>query len=119
TLSALASGFAGALKLAGIGLGGIRVSGASAERGLWNVTREGTEQVLRHDRFGKFYKSTSDGLWWSKDTAGHGGVEWKVYRQTSKGLDWYRDADKYGDFIKGKHKGTVGKFIPWDDLNGS
>lgn len=92
---------------------------AAAERGLWKITQEGTERVVRSDRFGKIYKSESDGLWWARDTAGHGGSEWKVFRESSKGLEWYRDADKYGDFIVGKHKGDVGKFIPWKELAGS
>ncbi len=88
-------------------------------RGLWRITEEGTERVFRSDKFGKIYKSGSDGLLWAKDTAGHGGSEWKVFRESSKGLEWYRDADKYGDFIVGKHKGDVGKFIPWKELSGN
>lgn len=92
---------------------------ATAERGLWKITQEGTERVVRSDRFGKIYKSASDGLWWARDTAGHGGSEWKVFRESSKGLEWFRDADKYGDFIVGKHKGDVGRFIPWKELTGS
>ena len=89
-----------------------------AERGLWKITEERTERVVRSD-FGKIYQSKSDGLWWARDAAGHGGSEWKVFRETSKGLEWYRDADKYGNFIVGKHKGDVGKFITWKDLSGS
>ena len=88
-------------------------------RGLWQATKEGTERVVQHGKFGKIFKSKSDGLWWSKDTAGHGGSQWKVFRETKKGLEWYKDADKYGDFIVGKHKGDVGKFIPWKELKGT
>lgn len=88
-------------------------------RGAWRVTKEATERVVRHRTFGKIYKSKSDGLWWSKDNANHGGSQWKVFRETSDGLEWYRDADQYGDFISGKHKGDVGKYIPWKDLIGT
>lgn len=56
-------------------------------------------------------------LWWSKDTAGHGGSAWKVYEESSRGLIWRADANQYGDFIVGKHKSDVGTFIPWKDLN--
>lgn len=84
----------------------------------WRVTKEGTERTVGHGRFGKFSKSKSDGLWWSKDQAGHGGSRWKVYRETDKGLVWQADADEFGDFIDGKHKGDTGLFIPWSDLGG-
>ncbi len=97
---------------------GCKCAAESNERAPWKVTKEGTERVVQHDRFGKIFKSESDGLWWAKDNAGHGGSEWKVFRETSKGLEWYRDADKYGDFIVGKHKGDTGKFIPWKEVRG-
>ncbi|MGC4060018.1 MAG: hypothetical protein QM749_03845 [Aquabacterium sp.] len=118
------SGLAGAgiakMAIAPLGIMGDAANGAAtAQRGLWAITKEGTEQVLQNRQFGKFYKSSSDGLWWSKDLAGHGGSEWKVFQETSKGLEWHRDADKYGDFIVGKHKGDVGRLIPWDKLNGA
>jgi hypothetical protein len=64
-----------------------------------------------------FYKSVSDGLWWTKDLAGHGGSVWKVYRETAAGLEWRFDADQYGDQIIGKWKGGVGRFIPWKELS--
>jgi RHS repeat-associated protein len=88
-------------------------------RAVWTITREGTERVLRHDLFGRFYKSKSDGLWWVKDLAAHGGSEWKVFKETSKGLEWFRDADKFGDFILDKHKSDIGAFIPWKELAGT
>lgn len=92
--------------------------GSSGRRGKWRITRERTERVLYYEKFGKFYKSASDGLWWSKDLAGHGDSQWKVFRETSKGLAWFRDADEFGNFIVGKHKGDVGMFISWDKLSG-
>ncbi|MFP5459769.1 MAG: hypothetical protein ACLGG7_13620, partial [Bacteriovoracia bacterium] len=85
----------------------------------WQITREGTDKVMSHRGFGKFYRSKSDGLWWSKDLAGHGGSSWKVYEETGKGLKWIGDADEYGNFIVRKHKGDVGKEINWKDLKGS
>ena len=91
---------------------------AKNERALWQMTSEGTAKVMQSEQFGKVYKSASDGLWWSKDLAGHGDSAWKVFRETSKGLEWVRDADKYGNFMYGKHKGDVGTFIPWNRLFG-
>ena len=85
-------------------------------RKVWKISREGTEQIKKHGRFGKFYKHGSTGLWWTKDKAGHGKSAWKVYRETGKGLEWVSDADKYGDFMRAKHKSDAGKFIPWREL---
>jgi RHS repeat-associated protein len=84
-------------------------------RGLWEITEAGTA-ATRTGPFGKLYKSKSDGLWWSKDTAEHGQSAWKVYEETAEGLRWRADADVYGDFIVGKHKGPTGKFIPWSQI---
>ncbi|TNE42691.1 MAG: hypothetical protein EP347_00310 [Alphaproteobacteria bacterium] len=86
-------------------------------RGLWTITREGTSEVRRHNRFGKFYKSKTDKSWWSKDLAGHGGSKWKVFEERSDGLHWLFDADEFGTKIKGKHKSDIGDFIPWKELN--
>ncbi|MBO3087836.1 RHS repeat-associated core domain-containing protein [Cellulomonas dongxiuzhuiae] len=85
-------------------------------RGLWNITTEGTA-ATRRGPFGTLWKSKSDDLWWSRDTAGHGGSAWKVYQETPKGLEWMAGADQYGDFIRGKHKSAVGAFIPWRLIN--
>ena len=87
-------------------------------RGLWEITKAGTDKVLKHRSFGTFSRHKSTGLWWSKDRAGHGQSKWKVYRETSKGLEHVADADEYGDFILNKHKGSVGEFIPWKELSG-
>ena len=86
-------------------------------RGLWKVTKAGTDRVVQWaGRTISRHKST--GLWWSKDAAGHGGSAWKVFKEEAGGLRHFRDADEYGDFIIGKHKGPVGEFIPWKDLAG-
>ncbi|MGW0895371.1 RHS repeat-associated core domain-containing protein, partial [Saccharopolyspora sp. NPDC002578] len=82
----------------------------------WEITPEGTERTARHRTFGTFSQSKSDGLWWSKDNAGHGESAWKVFEEGKKGLTWRADADEYGDFIEGKHKGPTGLFVPWKEL---
>lgn len=87
-------------------------------RGLWKITKEGTERTVVHGRFGTFSKSKSDGLWWSRDTAGHGKSTWKVYSESAEGLEWMADANEYGDFISGKHKSPVGVSISWKELRG-
>ena len=86
-------------------------------RNPWAITPEGTA-ATRNGPFGRLWKSKSDGLWWSKDTAGHGKSAWKVYDETSEGLVWRADADEFGTFIDpgAKHKGPTGLFIPWKDL---
>lgn len=38
---------------------------------------------------------------------------WKVYNEMGDGLHHLYDADQFGDFITAKHKGPVGRFIPW------
>lgn len=90
---------------------------AKGGRGLWRLTKEGAEAIKNHKTFGTIYKSTSDGLWWAVDNAGHGGSKFKVFRETKKGLEWIYDADEFGDFIMNKHKGETGKLIPWDQLS--
>lgn len=98
--------------------GGPGAMWANEGRGLWNLTTEGADKVMTHGRFGTFHRSSSDGLWWAADNAGHGGSAFKVFRESGKGLEWYRDADQFGDFILGKHKGATGQFIPWKEMKG-
>ena len=74
---------------------------STASRGLWKITKEGTERAVRHRKFGTFSKSKADGLWWSRDQAGHGGSKWKIFEETGEGLKWKADADEFGDFITG------------------
>jgi RHS repeat-associated protein len=84
----------------------------------WVLTAERASQVMTHRKWGRFYKSISDGLWWAKDAAGHGGSAFKVFTESSEGLNWYKDADQFGTFISGKYKGPEGVFIPWSALGG-
>jgi hypothetical protein len=72
---------------------------------LWKLTKEGALSVKLHEKFGKIYKSKSDGLWWAIDNKGHGGSKFKVFKETPQGLAWIKDADEYGNFIINKHKG--------------
>jgi hypothetical protein len=60
-----------------------------------------------------YWEHKTTGLWWSSDTAGHGGCAFKVYRMLGRKLVWFRDADQYGDFINPnfKHKGPKGRTI--------
>jgi filamentous hemagglutinin len=88
----------------------------------WKV--EDYDKAMLHNKHGKFYrdpKAVSENgnrLWWSKDRAGHGGSEWKLFEETAEGLKWYKDVDKYGNYITSKHKGPVGRDIPWEQLRG-
>jgi RHS repeat-associated protein len=77
----------------------------------WDLTRERSSATKV---IGKrtYYKHDSTGLWWSRDTAGHGDSAFKVFKEgPGESLDWYRDADEFGDFIdpEKKHKGPKGK----------
>jgi RHS repeat-associated protein len=58
-----------------------------------------------------YYRHDATQLWWSRDTAGHGGSAFKVYEEQGDVLVWVRDATIYGDYIdpEKKHKGPKGK----------
>lgn len=90
---------------------------APAPRKPWTMTAQNTDRTLVHGKFGKFFRHKSTEQWWSKDQAGHGGSVWKVFEEESKGLKWIEDADKYGKYLRGKHKGSTGLFIPWKELH--
>lgn len=90
-----------------------------AQRKDWEITKEGTDRTCSHKTFGTFSRHKTTKLWWSKDNAGHGTPPsaWKVFDETAKSLEWKADADRYGDFIVGKHKGPTGTSIPFSDLS--
>jgi RHS repeat-associated protein len=81
------------------------------ERGLWRLT-DAMSDAKKVMGGRTYYRHVTTGLWWSVDTAGHGGSAFKVFTEGSGGtLNWFRDADQYGDFIDParKHKGRTGK----------
>lgn len=88
----------------------------SGTRGLWVLSKKYAASKKSHSKWGTFYKSKSDGLWWVVDKTKHGGSEFKVFKETNQGLEWIHDADKYGDFISDKHKSATGTFISWGEL---
>lgn len=68
----------------------------------------------RHQYFGKFYRDETK-LWWSKSNADHAGPHYKVFQEGSRGLEWVHDVDLSGK-IMNKHKGPIGRFIPYKEL---
>jgi RHS repeat-associated protein len=102
--------------------GGKRLAAEGAEaagRGLWKLTVDGATKIMQGGPFNTtFYKSASDGTWWTADVTGHGKSAFKVYQQNKKGLEWIADADRYGDHMPDKWKGETGRFIPWSKLRG-
>jgi hypothetical protein len=88
-----------------------------SQRKDWEITKELTDRTCTHKTFGVFSRHKTTKLWWSRDNAGHGGSVWKVFDETSKSLEWKTDADRYGDFIAGKHKGPTGTSIPFAELS--
>ncbi|MDA0207574.1 MAG: RHS repeat-associated core domain-containing protein [Acidobacteria bacterium] len=99
--------------LGSVVLGMAKTAGRGA---LWKITKEGTEQVFRHAKFGKFYKSKGADDWITIDRAGHGGSAFKLYRQKGNKLVWQADLDQAGNIIIGKHKGPIGREIPLSEL---
>jgi hypothetical protein len=97
--------------------GNISTPIALLQRKDWEVTKEMTDRVCTHKTFGVFSRHKTTKLWWSKDNAGHGGSVWKVFDEVPKSLEWKADADRYGDFITGKHKGTTGTSILFSQLS--
>jgi hypothetical protein len=87
-----------------------------SQRKDWEITKEMTDRTCTHKTFGVYSRHKTTKLWWSKDILGHGGSVWKVFDETSKSLEWKADADRYGDFIVGKHKGPTGTSIPFSEL---
>jgi hypothetical protein len=83
----------------------------STQRGFWQ--HDGPLTDKKRTRGGHaYFRHRTTGLWWSRDTAGHGGSAFKVYTEDGKGdLIWIADADCYGDFIHGKHKGAIGRIV--------
>ena len=98
--------------------GAVQIPGLPKVGKLWQLTHMGASKIAMHPRFGKFFKSASDGTWWCIDRAGHGGSKFKVYKEVGNKLEWIADADAYGNYIVGKHKSDVGKVIEIAELIG-
>ena len=89
----------------------------------WEVKQPSdADKVMRHDRFGKFYRDPEQKLgnkdiWWTKDNAEHGGSKYKLFVRNGDKLDWVADVDEFGK-VMSKHKGGKGKVIELKDLIG-
>ncbi len=81
-------------------------------KATWDIVKYAKDKVSFSFQ-GKKMNAFMDknGLWWSKDLAGHGGSTYKVFKKEGKTLKWYSDADEYGNFITDKHKGDTGMVI--------
>ena len=78
------------------------------QKTLWDIRKysKGQQKV---SFAGKNMTAHFDGTYyWLDDLAGHGTSQYKVFRKSGNYLEWVYDADKYGNFIIGKHKGPVG-----------
>ena len=73
-------------------------------------------KTAQSNKFGKMYRDPQTKLWWSKDTANHGGSDYKVFKEGARGFEWQFDADALGKEIAGKHKGPTGLFIPYKEV---
>ena len=78
---------------------------------LWDINKY-SKGSLKFRFQGKDMIAQFDGKYcWAKDLAGHGGSAFKVYQKVGKELRWIADADKYGNWIVGKAKSSIGVII--------
>ena len=103
-----------AVPIVGMAAGLFKIGkGLGQAKKLWNPVGK----TINHPKFGKFIQdNTISNRWWSKDLAGHGGSAWKVLELKGNKMKQIFDADKYGNFINGKHKGPIGKVIPFSEF---
>ena len=67
------------------------------------------EQCLHHQRTSRVYvKDGDDGLWWTRDDAGHGGCVFKTYREHDGVMVHVAEHDEDGTIIA-KHKGPTAR----------
>jgi hypothetical protein len=94
--------------------------GSGGRTNPWKLNQGGGQKTMQGGPSNTtfFQDPANPDYYWTRDTAGHGGVAFKVYEKTGTGLQFVEDADANGDFIEGKHKGPVGEFIPKDQLKG-
>jgi hypothetical protein len=69
------------VKIGAGAIGVVIIKNAIKQRGLWRLTEQGALRIARHPKFGKLYKSASDGTWWTVDRAKHGGSAFKVFKE--------------------------------------
>ena len=93
----------------------------------WNVkpaSIKDAPEVYQSGKFGKIYKDPEQTvgnkeIWWSKDTAKHGGASqgltpstYKLFVVKDSAFEWIGDADATGKVIQGKTKSNIGDRIP-------
>jgi filamentous hemagglutinin len=82
---------------------------------LWDIKTGASEKIDYNINGAKVsaYKDPKTGLYWARDTEGHGGSAYKVFESAKGGreLRWVADADTYGNYIADKHKGSTGLVI--------
>lgn len=73
----------------------------------------------RVDESGRHYlHEVSANLWWTRDTARHGGTVFKTYVARDGELVFEADRNREGERIDGKFKGRVGRRVRFSDLHG-
>ncbi len=93
----------------------------------WNVKPANVKEapeVWQHNKYGKIYMDPEQtvgnkDIWWSKDTAHHGGGSegltpstYKLFVKREGQFQWIGDADATGKVIENKHKSNEGRSIP-------
>ena len=53
------------------------------------------------------FQDPNTGLYWARDTEGHGSSAYKVFEKRGNELRWVADSDEYCNYIN-KHKGPTG-----------
>ncbi len=86
------------------------------EDDFFKKLKKRSDKKVRSKRFGNLYRDPATGLWWSRDTAGHGGPHSKVFKKGSTSFEWQYDADLRGLPILAKHKGPIGLSIPFKEV---
>lgn len=69
---------------------------------IWDVKMPGdATKIGRNPRFGNISRDPSKKIgnkeiWWTKDTAGHGGSKYKLYVEGKTKFNWIADVDANG-----------------------
>ncbi|MGN8048013.1 T7SS effector LXG polymorphic toxin, partial [Bacillus sp. 22190] len=96
---------------------GIKNTGKSTKNTttLWDI-KTTADKTIKYKFNGDTvtaYRDPKTGLWWAKDTTGHGNSAFKVFKEAKGGkeLHWIADSDKYGNYMINKHKSSTGTVI--------